>query len=395
MGGKTWTIEMFWRCKHCQTVCPGMSGNERESLRCTSCGAEKTDEPWLMPDDVEHAPALSGEQDRKARAGANWTCVYCKAQSRTSSKACEVCGAARDKPAEAPRPARKAPSPRPKAAPEPAVASSPYRPLPPASLFEEDFVPVRSWTPPKELFLWILGLLALAGVVWLAIWLSQPHHTVAQVRDVMWTRTQRLEERHSYGGEGWRAQAPNGVYAWDYCTERQNGTRDCNPHDCNCRLESYECHCTGGTSYSCGCRTSCSSNRNGSATCSQSCGTCYTPRSCSTCTRTRCSTCYNQCPHYETWCRYRYYRWDELQSRTATAHDTTPYWPGVAVTAENQRVVNMENYVVWFDDTRDNRNHWDKRVDLATFQRFAIGQRWNVEWTRAGSLRVLTRETTP
>jgi len=68
--GRTWTIEMFWRCKHCQTRCPGMKDAERESLRCTKCGAEKTDEPWIMPDSPETAPALTGELDKKTRARA-------------------------------------------------------------------------------------------------------------------------------------------------------------------------------------------------------------------------------------------------------------------------------------------------------------------------------------
>lgn len=33
---REWFIEMFWACKHCQTRNPGMSGAERESLRCVT-----------------------------------------------------------------------------------------------------------------------------------------------------------------------------------------------------------------------------------------------------------------------------------------------------------------------------------------------------------------------
>lgn len=276
-------IEMFWRCKRCQTRCPGMKGSERKSLRCTKCGAEKTDEPWLMPDSPETAPALKGELDKWARAGANWTCAYCKAQSRATSKMCEVCGAARGvKPSpkvpvaealtwicrtcggrnegipddqracrtcahlpsenaaettESAPPVSDLPTGSAyRATPEPPAPARPATRPPP--LTDDDFLPVRGRTLPENLIWGVLGVLALGLGIWFLIWLFTPNNTTARVRDVWWQRTEVLRERHSYAGEGWRRRAPSSVYSWDHCETRQNGTEDCHPHDCMCHQES-------------------------------------------------------------------------------------------------------------------------------------------------------------
>ena len=56
MSERTWTIEMMWDCAHCGTRSPAMKGKERESLKCSNCGGEKTNEPWVMPDAPHTAP---------------------------------------------------------------------------------------------------------------------------------------------------------------------------------------------------------------------------------------------------------------------------------------------------------------------------------------------------
>ena len=92
---RDWFIEMFWTCKHCQTRNPGMAGEERESLRCVTCGAEKSTEEWEMPDAAETAAALSGDALRKAKLAPNWHCLHCRTESRANKLLCEECGAPR------------------------------------------------------------------------------------------------------------------------------------------------------------------------------------------------------------------------------------------------------------------------------------------------------------
>ena len=90
---ETFTIEMFWKCRFCGTKCPGLQGKEDESFKCTQCGAQKADEPWLMPDDIESAPVIT---DAKlltyANAGPNWRCHSCGNDERTQHDVCSVCG---------------------------------------------------------------------------------------------------------------------------------------------------------------------------------------------------------------------------------------------------------------------------------------------------------------
>lgn len=438
MSGRTWTIEMMWDCSHCGTRNPGMKGSERESLKCSNCGGEKTNEPWVMPDSPATAPHLTGELDRKARAGANWTCTYCKGESREGHTACEVCGADRypvdprfmvgpthvETAVAAPSPAvvKKAQEPTAPKAPKaesleealsdihvkspveggyraPSYMAPPRRPDP----IEDDEPAAPSWfsTIDTELvFKLVLGVGSAVLFVWLMVWLFTPNTTVTNVDSMTWNRERILQERHNYAGEGWRTQAPSGVYSWDHCETRQNGTENCHPHDCNCRDVSYECNCTGGNSYECNCTTSsncstsCSSNSNGSATCrercspTRSCSTCTTPRVCQTCSRRECSTCYDQCPVYAEWCSYHYHQWDQLSQARTAGRGHGAVWPDLDVRGPLQRILSSEEYTVRFTDTRSDRT-WVKTYSFSAYERFNISQHWNTEWTRAGGFTLL------
>ena len=408
---------MMWDCSHCGTRNPGMKGKERESLKCSTCGGEKTDEPWVMPDAPHTAPHLTGELDRKARAGANWACAFCKGESRAGRTLCEVCGAPRDgakvsEPASAPVTPKHTPAPmKPKTSPvpvatKPVVGTSPKAPTSPKATYPyreplvvEDDVPVPpSWlsTIDSELvFKVILGVGGAVLLVWLLVWLFTPNTTVVNVDTMTWSREKVLQERHSYAGEGWRSQAPSEVYSWDHCETRQNGTENCHPHDCNCRDVSYECNCTGGDSYECNCTTSnncstsCSSNSNGSATCrercspTRSCSTCRTPRVCQTCSRRECSTCYDQCPVYAEWCSYHYYQWDQISQARTAGNGHGAVWPDLSARGPLQRILSTELYTVRFTDTRSHRA-WVRDYSFSAYERFNMGQHWNAEWTRAG-----------
>ena len=445
MSERTWIIEMMWDCAHCGTRNPGMKGKERESLKCSTCGGEKTNEPWVMPDAPHTAPHLTGELDRRARAGANWTCSFCKGESRQGHTTCEVCGASRyaetfsdPKPVETPRatptPASvpvsvpvsvKAPTP-----PEPTVIvakapaskaesledalsdihvkspveggyrttayTTPYRT--PDPIEEDDDEKVQSWlsTIDSEMvFKVIIGLGGTLLLVWLMVWLFTPNSTVTNVDTMTWSREKVLQERHSYAGEGWRSQAPGEVYSWDHCESRQSGTENCNPHECDCRNVNYECNCTGGDSYDCncttdpGCSTVCSSNNNGSASCTERCSPstrcsrCTTPRVCSQCSRRECSTCYDQCPVYAEWCSYHYYQWDQISQARTAGNGHGAEWPVLDTTGPLQRILTSEEYTVRFTDTRSDRA-WVKTYSFEAYERFNIGQHWNTEWTHAG-----------
>jgi len=409
---RTWTIEMHWRCKHCQCVNPGMSGKERESLRCVTCGAEKSTEPWIMPDSPETAPALTGKLDAMARKGPNWRCAYCKAESRAGHPLCEHCGAPRD-PAlhgaaaaglaerERMKAQKLAPEKAPAPVPEPPVTPVEVREAPSAppapvrsarpSLDDDDFLPMkpqRTWLVPCAVALFVVGVIALLA------WIFADHDTTARVATMHWRRQATLMERHDKQGEGWRQSAPGDVYEWTACETRQSGTEDCHPHDCNCHEVSEECNCTGGDSYDCNCRTTCSSNGNGSASCSESCDTCRTPRSCSTCSHTECDTCYDQCPVYAAWCRYRYHEWDAIETRETHGDGPGAVWPELAAQGALQRVDREASYLVRYDDTRSDRQ-WRREEPAERYEALHVGDVWTVRYDHAGGFRRLAPVRTP
>ena len=87
-------IQMDWLCGSCQARNPGLTGSERESLKCKTCGHEKTDQDeWVMPEDIESAPYLTGEMNDRANLGPNKPCTYCGKESRANHTTCAVCGA--------------------------------------------------------------------------------------------------------------------------------------------------------------------------------------------------------------------------------------------------------------------------------------------------------------
>lgn len=385
-------IQMDWRCVFCQARNPGLEGAERESLKCVTCGAEARGEvAWIMPDDVEAAPRLQGESLRRARLGPNWVCAFCQASSRDDRDACEVCGASRhaepDRRPTAPPPDPEAPAPPPPppAAREPGprltddawsdVTHTPMTPIRPAFVF-----PAPAWAA-------FLGLLLLGLLLWLGL---RSHHATVRVDRTYWHRTECLYERHDYDGEGWRADAPSDVFEWTACEERQSGTRRCHPRSCNCRQVPYDCRCSGGESYACNCETRCTSRRNGSASCRRVCDTCRTRRTCDTCYSTRCDTCYDQCPVYATWCRYRYHRWDLVRTETRSGYAPPFAWPGLQP-AGWQRVERSEGYDVRFRDVDETSRTWSREVPEAEFTTYHVGERWRLEWNYAGGFRLLGR----
>lgn len=403
--GRSFTIQMFWNCPSCgQKRNPGMTGMERDSLRCVNCGYEKQEsDEWIMPDSPELQPHLEGEPDRKARAGKNWTCKFCHKESRQDHDDCEICGAPRRAPEKQPE----------KVLTEPLTNKEVFekvakRELTPKQGAEAMLAYDKQFDPREKVLdtarrtaLPILGgALGVGLLIWLVVWLVTPRETDVHVRDMHWTRSEVLQERHDYAGEGWQDREPGGVFE-ETCSPRQRGTHDCNPHDCRCHPETYDCRCTGGDSYSCrcheSCRTSCSSNRNGSATCSESCSTscdtCYTPRRCDTCSRTVCDTCYDQCPTIVNWCNYRYHQWDTLDQHALDRHDNQPVWPSPPFVAQHslQRVDREESYNVQFVDDEDVTRRWDRGYTAEQFVMFQMNQRWHVRYTHAGSFELVRR----
>ena len=364
----------------------------------------RSTEEWEMPDAPETAEALSGKSLDRAKLSPNWHCLHCGTESRADKSRCEECGATRGTSLEVQTPEAHADDAT--ARNEPldggyrAPARKPDPPAPPlrprVPLRAEGFEIARPSTPWAKI---ALGTTAAFLGVWFFVWLLSPNRAVARVMQMRWERHAVLSVMHDHQGEGWRGDAPAMVFEWTRCETRQHGTHACNPHNCNCRNVGYDCNCTGGDSYSCNCSpscsTSCTSQRNGSArcrrTCRRVCDTCRTPRRCSTCYRTVCSTCWDQCPTMEQWCRYRYHQWDVVNQGHTQGDGHTARWPDLQANGDRERLERTETYRVNFADTASTRT-WQVVPDFGRYETFNVGERYRVEWTRAGGFSVLGRE---
>jgi hypothetical protein len=83
-------VELLWQCPitNCKTIVPGLT------KECPKCGRFRTDEEAdIWPGDISHAAALKDAAKIKAGlASPDWRCAYCGASERATDGNCVRCG---------------------------------------------------------------------------------------------------------------------------------------------------------------------------------------------------------------------------------------------------------------------------------------------------------------
>lgn len=381
---RTWVVENTWKCDSCGR------DNLGRHMKCEGCGSPKEKQEKDNTSASTTAPAVTDpELLRLANQGANWVCEYCGGQVRNEHGKCvKNCGAPRADPPSSPAPppdGKGAPCafcggfcggrcPQgapyvPQAAPKPARAAP--RPLPTG-------VPGPGVSKPKakpfKVPWWVVGaVLGGGGLIALLVWLLTSWEVEARVSGIEWTYTSNLRQRTTMHGEDWGS--PSGAFNVS-CQRKLYGTEDCHPHNCNAHSVSYECNCT---SYECNCRTSCTDNKNGFSSCSETCSSC---QRCSTCSRTEYDTCYDQCDVYKDWCSYDYYEWPIIATKETYGVTHDEHWADLKADGPLQRLDQHETYEVKFAGKED---AWKYRPgNLTEFQRFSTGATWKIQVNRLG-----------
>lgn len=368
--------EMFWVCKMCGCINPGLSGPEAESMRCTSCGNRKSDEPYIRPEDVQTAPEIT-DTTLLERAGddKNWICPSCRYEERDGKDQCNECGA--------PRPVVPPQVENPPA--KPPRTPAPYTlPKPP-----------RRWVPILiSILLGAFGLFAVGGIVYVLSILFAVHETTATVTNISWRRTEVLHQRETRDdGKAWEDDLPDGAFN-KRCKEKQHGTEDCNEHECKPGEEGYKeddtvpCNCTEPIVTLTNCtesidEDSCEDKGNGAMECDKikECDRNVTPGKCDKCPNPDPDPCYDQCPVMDQWCSYSYYEWVVAERKQTSGTDLNPHWPGLKA-GNLQRLERTEWYLVKFRSGIGEREHLPKSE--AEFQRFPIGATYRAKYNRAG-----------
>jgi hypothetical protein len=282
------------------------------------------------------------------------------------------------------------------------LETAPPRPAPRRAqpVYEDPYPcapPPTDWTPVLTIGGGIAAAIAAIALLFFLFW---PTEKDAKISGIQWTYTSELHQRQVNTGEGWKKNAPSGIYAVS-CEDRKSGTHDCNPHDCECRTvydTCYEqCPNTGTVQcnpHDCNChidRSSCVEDGAGGADCDEVCDTCYddcpatgthdcNPHDCNP--ERKCDTCYDKCDTIEDWCTYQYDTWPVINKQVTSGVSQEVAWSTLAAQGNDQRLERSERYKVNFTDGKD---HWTYTPSsLSDFRRFNPNDGWRVSISLAG-----------
>lgn len=376
----SYDIEMLWEC----SLCNKRGNRGLKDRYCVNCGHKKDEsDSEYMPDDISYeSAALDGWDAKQARAGTDWVCMYCESVQNQLNKCCSNCGAVErgtkkvaagkvtaDSRTRAPRINSDAPATVSIRVPAP---TRPRRRV------------VNFWRPAAAVTVCLL--LALAG--W---WLFSPRTVMAHVAGLAWRHDVVIDRYSIHTHEGWDPGygafnvTPLGMRHHHYDRVAVGSHRE--PY-----MDRYSCgqDCTTSPSY-----TTCSSNGNGTARCTQHGGT----RSCSTryCTRTayRSVTDYQNVSRQRMW--FGWYAWDWAYNRTVSKTGTTSEasWPSSDELkpislgpGEQERNSRREEYAVKFHDV-EGSDYTYRPDSYEEFKEYNIDDLFQLKVNHAGSVEVL------
>jgi hypothetical protein len=397
---RKWTVENTWNCDSCNHK------NLGRNMKCEKCGSYKEKRETYDTSKNLSSPAVTDPNLLKmAKAGPNWECSYCKNNVRNSYGECSVCGGPKTEAANNNIPEKEPVETKPIYNSYNSVQNSlddDDDGFKEKSQFSVNNNYNKTQSDNNKGFI-VFGVLAFIPFVLLMVWLFTDTDRHVTVSETYWRHTAHLEQRHTLHGSGWQDEAPSGYFNAS-CETRQHGTHDCNPYNCNPHQESYECGChevSAGES----CSESCTSSENGFSECEETCTPQYETE-CDTCYRTEYDTCYEQCPTYEQWCSYDFYRWNVIANSTTQGHNnhdlTDPTDLVPTTTNEGPQRISVDRfYSVVFADLheRNETTHLPLTFQFepngaGDYNRFVTGEHWLIETNRAGNVSPVRKEET-
>lgn len=373
-------IEMLWGCTSC-----GAKRNRGRFKECESCGAPRTpDSPEYMPDDIQSAPAITDpELLRKFEGGEDWKCKYCGSSAFRADGSCAQCGSPQD---------------------DSTAAEATQTPAPTVT-------EIPGLGPDRRRLVLAIGggVAVLACVLWLL--LRQRVYDV-RVAQASWQATVHLERYAIRGHESFAEGIAAGAFAQAPLGQRHHHDEKLLDHYvpvpytvnefAGYRSESYTASEPCGQSCYSTPRT-CTSNKNGSATCTgggQHCSTRY----CSV-TKTRQvaytkpvihirqDPVYRYEPRFAEWYSWKAWEWGPDHDVSCSGADAKVLWP-----PESQRVLKLGDgerqresksltMSVVFAHDKDTFTYTPKTEQQ--FTRFGIGTRHRIRKAALGAVEVV------
>lgn len=437
-------IEMFWGCTTCS------SENKGRFKTCQNCGKPRTEgcQEWMPGDTSPMAAVKDAKLLRKFTAGADWTCLFCQSSQFRDDGTCAQCGATQEinpmlsgavvgrstrrnhvvaetavKVSKHVYPRGTGPNglrfpkdvldvlPLPADDDQPFVtegsyreapqrAAKPARTPPPVVSDVLPSIPMRRFPMPSPR---LLGAIAGAFIIAIALYFIFRTRVVdTRVTAVAWTYTVKVDRYQVWRREGWNTD-PTAF----------------NVHDEGSRVHHYD-HVRIGShqesyqeQYACGetCRTikgscyttsrNCTSNRNGSATCTGGDRECSPDtQSCSTkyCNRTAYRTIddYEDQPRYRDWYSWNVWDWGFNRDVVTSGSSTETHWPlegqtqlnvGLKIGEQERESARLEVYQVTMAGDGDTFQYTPKSA--TEFQRFSTGSPHRIKVGVAHGVEVL------
>lgn len=378
----SWIVENRWRCTACQ------SENLGRHVHCQSCGKAKEEAEAKSETIDPNAVVTDAKLIAQAHEGPHWTCGYCGSIERHPDGHCASCGAGKSTASPLanvrynPLEVDDTPCPIPLAPRGPGtgvVDPEISRRNPSRHQAAEHAIAILQTSDLRaKKALWISIPVAL--LVALVVWAFIPHEGAARVSSVKWIHIGTYEERRIESENGWGRPLFGSPFNVS-CTSRIHGYHNCNPHDCNPHTVWRDCR-----PHNCNCHKVCKNLKNGFSSCDNSCSTCY-----DRCSSREFDTCYEQCPTYDDWCSWNYYRWVRRGEKTLSGDSAqSMMWPDLGPIDETHRLVQTPAYIVNFvDDSGQTMSYAPDTAD--EFSKFEDGQRWKTSSSRVGFFRPLSR----
>ncbi len=410
-----YSIELLWTCHVC-----GRVGNRGLRRHCGGCGHPKDDkDEEFFPDDISIKSALHGQDERRAEAGPDYHCKYCRSLQSALNAFCDECGADQKSAAESweatdktatldvstgerhestgdrvkvvPAARETDVSPQPTESTAGPVASAP----PPSISFSGSYrqaagrVRRPGAARPRRFWPVVLGLAAALFVGFGIWWLVHPRYERARVAALSWERGIDIERYRLFPPEGWTPPFVGAVDVVDEGSRFHHTDHVLVGSHPKMVTDAAKCgeKCTTVNGKCTKTRVVCTKNKNGTADCNGGDRVCAPdskrcdPKTCEITVKD-----YDDVPVFQEF--YAWSEWDWWFSRTVrrSGAQDTPSWPTedeLAAPAplgpgESERQGSRtERYEVRFQGATDSYT-FHPATDTE-FARYTIGSRWTLQ----------------